>query len=49
MWGAYIFKIILSSFIYPLIIIKYPSLFIVTVFILKFVLSDISIVTLAFF
>ena len=49
MLGAYIFKIILSSCIYPLIIIKCPSLFIVTVFILKSIISDISIVTLAFF
>ena len=50
MLGAYVFKIVIRpSWVHPLIIIQCPSLFLVTVFILKSILSDISVVTLAFF
>ena len=50
MLGAYIFTIVVSSsWIDPLIIIWCPSLSLVTVFILKPILSDMSIATPAFF
>ena len=46
MLGAYIFIIVISSFgIDPLIIMYYPSMSLVTVFILKSMLSEISIAT----
>ena len=48
MLGAYIFTIVISSWIYPLIIIYCPSLSLVTVFILKSILFDMSIATSAF-
>ena len=50
MLGAYIFIIIMSSsWIDPLIIMPCPSLSLVTLFILKSILSDTSIATPAFF
>ena len=47
--GAYIFKIVISSRIDPFIILKNPSLSLVTVFGIKSILSDISIAVPAFF
>ena len=49
MLGANILTIISSSYIEPLIIVQCPSLSLVTFFILKFILSDMSIATPAFF
>ena len=50
MLGAYIFKIVISySWIDPLINMYYPSLSLFTAFILKSILSDMSIATPAFF
>ena len=50
MLGAHIFKIVISSsWIDPLIIMYHLSLSLVTFFILKSILSDMSIVTPAFF
>ena len=49
MLGAYMFIIVMSSWIYPLIIMYCPSLSLVTFFILKSILSDMSIATPAFF
>ena len=49
MLGAYIFIIFISSWIDPLIIMQCPSLTHVIVFILKSVLSDMSIATPTFF
>ena len=50
MLGAYIFIIVISSsWIDPLVIMQCPSLSLVKVFILKFILSDMSIATPAFF
>ena len=49
MLGAYIFTIVVSSWIDPLIITECPSLSLVTVFILKSILSDMSFAIPAFF
>ena len=50
MLGAYIFIIVISSsWIDPLIIMKCPSLSLFTAFVLKSILSDMSIATPAFF
>ena len=50
MLGEYIFKIVISAcWIDPFIIMKIPSLFLVTVFVLKSILFVISIATLGFF
>ena len=50
MLGEYIFTIVTSSsWIYPLIIMQCHSLSLVTVFILKSILSDVGIATPAFF
>ena len=49
MLGAYIFIIVISSWIDPLINMQCPSLSLVTFFILKSTLSDMSIATPAFF
>ena len=48
MLGAYVFIIVKSSWIDPLIIMKYPSLSLIMAFISKSILSDMSIATLAF-
>ena len=49
MLSAYIFIIVISSLIDPLIIIQCPSLSLITVFISKSILFDMSIATPAFF
>ena len=49
MLGAYIFIIVISSWIDPLIIMQCPSLSLFTAFISKSILSDMSIATPAFF
>ena len=49
MLGAYIFIIVVSSWIDPLVIMQCPSLSLVTFFILKSILSDMSIAIPAFF
>ena len=49
MLGAYIFIIISFSWIDPLITMSWPSLSLFTAFVLKSILSDISIATPAFF
>ena len=50
MLGAYIFIIFMSSsWVDPLIIMQCSSFSLVTVFVLKFILSDISIATSAFY
>ena len=50
MLGAYIFIIVISSsWIDPLIIMQCPSLSLFTAFVLKSILSDMSIATPAFF
>ena len=48
--GAHIFIIVISSsWTDPLIIMQYPSLSLVTAFVLRSILSDMSIATPAFF
>ena len=47
--GAYIFAIVISSWIDPLSIMEYPTFSLVTVFVLKSILSDTSIAIPAFF
>ena len=49
MLGAYIFIIVISSWIDPLIIMLYPSFSLFTAVISKSILSDLSIATPAFF
>ena len=49
MLSAYIFIIVISSWIHPLIIMQCPSLSLYTAFVLKSILSDMSIATPAFF